>query len=232
MYANPKGTWKDWIRCITVNSAYFDRVSLSSTGFYKTPGITGFDFEKQEGRPFNYFTFGASCSEVEIDCLTGDHQVVLRTDIVMDVGCSLNPAIDIGQIEGGFMQGYGMMLLEQQKISPDGFLFTRGPSNYKIPGFGDIPVEFNVSLLKGSHNQKAVYSSKAIGEPPLFLSAAVFFAVKDAIRSARVDSKQDINFTLHSPATAERIRMACKDQFTEQFPEPEEGSYKPWFVNL
>ncbi|XP_076100385.1 xanthine dehydrogenase/oxidase-like isoform X2 [Mytilus galloprovincialis] len=224
--ANPKGTWEDW-----VNSAYFDRVSLSSTGFYKTPGITGFDFEKQEGRPFNYFTFGASCSEVEIDCLTGDHQV-LRTDIVMDVGCSLNPAIDIGQIEGGFMQGYGMMLLEQQKISPDGFLFTRGPSNYKIPGFGDIPVEFNVSLLKGSHNQKAVYSSKAIGEPPLFLSAAVFFAVKDAIRSARVDSKQDINFTLHSPATAERIRMACKDQFTEQFPEPEEGSYKPWFVNL
>ncbi|XP_052058893.1 xanthine dehydrogenase/oxidase-like isoform X1 [Mytilus californianus] len=224
--ANPKGSWEDW-----VNSAYFNRVSLSSTGFYKTPGITGFDFEKQEGRPFDYFTFGASCSEVEIDCLTGDHQV-LRTDIVMDVGCSLNPAIDIGQIEGGFMQGYGMMLLEQQKISPDGFLFTRGPSNYKIPGFGDIPVEFNVSLLKGSINQRAVYSSKAIGEPPLFLSAAVFFAVKDAIRSARVDSKQDINFTLHSPATAERIRMACKDQFTEQFPEPEEGSYKPWFVNL
>lgn len=226
MTANPKGSWEDW-----VDSAYFNRVGLSATGFYKTPDINGFDFENQTGRPFNYFSYGVSCSEVEIDCLTGDHQV-LRTDIVMDVGCSLNPVIDIGQIEGGFMQGYGLMLLEQQKMSPDGFLFTRGPSNYKIPGFGDIPVEFNVSLLKGSVNPKAVYSSKAIGEPPLFLAAAVFFAVKDAIRSARTDAKQETDFTLNSPATPERIRMACKDQFTEQFPEAEEGTYRPWFVNL
>ncbi|KAL3874744.1 hypothetical protein ACJMK2_037715 [Sinanodonta woodiana] len=132
MRENPKATWEEWI---------------------------GFDFATNTGRPFLYFTYGAACSEVELDCLTGDHQV-LKTDIVMDVGVSLNPAIDIGQIEGGFIQGYGLMMMEQQKMSPTGYLFTRGPGTYKIPGFGDIPVEFNVSLLKGSVNKKAVYSSK------------------------------------------------------------------------
>lgn len=223
--SNPKGTWEDW-----VNAAYFDRTSLSTTGFYKTPNI-GYDFKTNSGNAFNYFSFGVACSEVEIDCLTGDHKV-LRTDIVMDVGVSLNPAIDIGQIEGGFTQGYGLMMLEQQKYSPNGFQFTRGPGNYKIPGFGDVPVEFNVSLLKGSVNERAVYSSKAIGEPPLFLASSIFFATKDAISSARVDAGLNDYFQLKSPATPERIRMACQDQFTKLFPEAPTDSYKPWFVEL
>ncbi|KAK7066585.1 hypothetical protein SK128_003644, partial [Halocaridina rubra] len=124
---NPKGSWEDWVK-----AAYFDRISLSATGFYKTPDITSFDFVKQTGNHFNYFTFGAAVSEVEIDCLTGDHSI-LRTDIVMDVGESLNPAIDIGQIEGAFMQGVGLCTLEELRYSPDGELLTRGPGAYKIP---------------------------------------------------------------------------------------------------
>ncbi|KAK2141206.1 hypothetical protein LSH36_1140g00006 [Paralvinella palmiformis] len=236
--SNPEGEWKDW-----VNAAYTDRVGLSSTGFYKLvvtkyplhlvssgglvvkhpalgangrriPDI-GYDWKTNSGNPYHYFTFGVACSEVEIDCLTGDH-TVLRTDIVMDVGKSLNPTIDIGQIEGAFVQGYGLFTLEEQRYSPNGFLYTRGPGSYKIPSFSDIPVEFNVSLLKGSSNPKAVYSSKAIGEPPLFLSSSVFFAIHDAISAARHDAGYDNYFTLHSPATAERIRMACVDQFTKQ----------------
>lgn len=225
MRENPKGSWEDWVK-----EAYFKRISLSSTGFYKTP-VSGFDFQTGVGSPFNYFTYGTACSEVEIDCLTGDHQV-LRTDIVMDVGISLNPAIDIGQVEGAFVQGYGLFMMEQLKVSPKGFQFTRGPGNYKIPGFGDIPVEFNVSLLKGSVNERAVYSSKAIGEPPFFLASSVFFAVKEAIMSARADAGHDGNFRLDSPATPERVRMSCEDQFTEMFPSAEEGTYTPWFVDL
>ncbi|CAG7824794.1 unnamed protein product [Allacma fusca] len=221
--ANPKGKWEDW-----VNAAYFDRVSLSATGFYKTPEI-GFNIATKTGKPFNYFCFGAACAEVEIDCLTGDHEV-LRTDIVMDVGESINPAIDIGQVEGGFMQGYGLYTLEQLMYSPQGFLFTKGPGQYKLPGFGDIPAEFNVALLRGAPNPKAVFSSKAVGEPPLFLAASVFFAIKDAIKSARSEVGLSTEFRLDSPATAERIRMGCEDEFTEKFPTPPGGSFKPWAV--
>ncbi|KAL5009353.1 hypothetical protein ScPMuIL_014934 [Solemya velum] len=208
--ASPEGKWEDWVK-----SAYFDRVHLSATSFYKTPDL-GYSFETNSGNVFNYFTVGAACSEVEIDCLTGDHQI-LRTDIVMDVGKSINPAIDIGQIEGAFMQGYGLFMLEQIKVSPTGCMITRGPGNYKIPSFGNIPVEFNVSLLKECEHDRAVYSSKAIGEPPLFLSSSVFFAVKDAIKSARADAEVETEFNLNSPATPERIRMACHDQFTDKW---------------
>jgi xanthine dehydrogenase/oxidase len=147
---------KDWNFWIT--KAYFDRVSLSTTGFYATPDI-GYDFATNSGNPFNYYTYGAACSEVEVDCLTGDHQVI-RTDIVMDVGSSINPAIDIGQIEGGFMQGYGLFTLEELIYSPTGQLYSRGPGMYKLPGFADIPGEFNVSLLTGAPNPRAVFSSK------------------------------------------------------------------------
>lgn len=135
-------TWEE-----AVSAAYFARVSLSATGFYATPNLN-YNIETNSGRLFSYFTPGAGCSVVEIDCLTGDHQV-LKTDIVMDVGQSLNPAIDIGQIEGAFMQGYGLFVMEQMIHSPTGVLLTRGPGAYKIPGFNDIPTEFNVSLLKG-----------------------------------------------------------------------------------
>ncbi|XP_056424495.1 xanthine dehydrogenase/oxidase isoform X4 [Hyla sarda] len=223
--SNPTGTWESWVR-----SSYEDRVSLSTTGFYRIEGI-GYDYEKNQGKPSNYFSYGVACSEVEIDCLTGDHKN-LRTDIVMDVGMSLNPAIDIGQVEGAFVQGLGLFTLEELKYSPDGNLYTRGPGMYKIPAFGDIPAEFNVSLLRDCPNSKAIYSSKAVGEPPLFLSASIFYAIKDAIMSAREESGVTGIFRLDSPATPERIRNACIDQFTKLCPVPEPGTFKPWSVRV
>lgn len=151
---NPAGKWEDWIK-----AAYFNRTGLSAVGYYSTPNITGYNLETNTGIPYNYFSYGVGCSEVEIDCLTGDHQV-LRTEIVMDVGDSLNPAIDIGQIEGAFIQGYGLCTMEQLIYSPTGTLYSRGPGAYKIPGFADIPREFNVSLLRGAPNPRAIFSSK------------------------------------------------------------------------
>ncbi|XP_034952751.1 xanthine dehydrogenase [Chelonus insularis] len=212
--ANPKDSWEQWI-----SKAYFERISLSATGFYRTPDI-GYSFETNSGTAFNYFTYGVACSEVEIDCLTGDHQV-LRTDIVMDLGNSLNPAIDIGQVEGGFIQGLGLFTLEELIYSPTGTLYSRGPGAYKIPGFTDIPQEFNVSLLKDAPNPRAVFSSKAVGEPPLFLASSVFFAIKNAIQAARKDAGVNLLFRLDSPATAARIRMACVDELTNKFPIPD-----------
>ncbi|XP_022086122.1 xanthine dehydrogenase/oxidase-like isoform X2 [Acanthaster planci] len=223
MRDNPKGTWEEWVK-----AAYLSRVSLSTTGFHASPDLY-FDWQTGRGKPFRYFSYGVAVSEVEIDCLTGDHQV-LRTDIVMDVGDSINPAIDIGQIEGAFIQGYGLFVLEDYRVTPTGHLLTKGPGFYKIPAFGDIPAEFNVSLLTRAPNPFAVCSSKAIGEPPLFLAASVFFAIKDAIQSARNDAGIPEPFKLDCPATAERIRMACQDQFTKQFPAPEPGTYTPFFV--
>ncbi|KAL2731325.1 xanthine dehydrogenase [Vespula squamosa] len=210
---NPNGTWEEWIK-----KAYLSRISLSATGFYQTPNI-GYSFITNSGNPYNYFTYGVACTEVIIDCLTGDHQI-LRTDIVMDVGESINPAIDIGQIEGAFTQGYGLFTLEELMYSPTGYLYSRGPGAYKIPGFADIPQEFNVSLLKGAPNPRTVYSSKAIGEPPLFLASSVFFAIKEAIKAARKDMNIYGHFRLDSPATAARIRTACVDNIIMKIPEP------------
>ncbi|KAK2165479.1 hypothetical protein NP493_1361g00029 [Ridgeia piscesae] len=207
--AAPEDGWNKWIL-----SAYFDRVSLSTTGFYKAPGLN-YDWSTNSGRAHLYYTYGACCSKVEIDCLTGDH-VVLRSDIVMDVGRSLNPGIDIGQIEGAFMQGYGLFLLEEVKWSNEGRLRTNGPRTYQIPRFSDIPSEFNVSLLRGMSNQHAIYSSKGIGEPALFLASSAFFAVKNAIMAARRQVGLDEPFRLDSPATPEKIRMACVDQFNKK----------------
>ncbi|XP_071457326.1 xanthine dehydrogenase/oxidase [Marmota flaviventris] len=221
---NPKGSWKDWVK-----AAYEDAVSLSATGFYKTPNL-GYKFETNSGNPFHYFTYGVACSEVEIDCLTGDHKN-LRTDIVMDVGSSLNPAIDIGQVEGAFVQGLGLFTLEELHYSPEGSLHTRGPSTYKIPAFGSIPIEFRVSLLRDCPNKKAIYASKAVGEPPLFLAASIFFAIKDAIRAARAqraDYSTKQLFQLDSPATPEKIRNACVDQFTTLCVTGAQENCKPW----
>ncbi|KAK5644720.1 hypothetical protein RI129_006020 [Pyrocoelia pectoralis] len=221
---NPKGTWEEWI-----TSAYLNRISLSATGYYRTPDI-GYNLETNSGIAFNYFTFGTACSEVEIDCLTGDHQV-LRTDIVMDLGESLNPAIDVGQIEGGFMQGYGLFTLEEMVYSPQGVMYTRGPGAYKIPGFADIPLEFNVSLLKGAPNPRAVYSSKAVGEPPLFLASAIYFAIREAIKDARRDAGLlPTKFEFTAPATSAKIRMACEDNLTSKLSEPKPGSFIPWNI--
>ncbi|XP_063994922.1 xanthine dehydrogenase-like [Diachasmimorpha longicaudata] len=210
--SSPEGSWEEWI-----SKAYFERISLSATGYYRTPDV-GYDFETNSGIPYNYFSYGVACSEVEVDCLTGDHQV-LRTDIVMDVGDSLNPAIDIGQVEGAFTQGLGLYTLEELMYSPDGTMYTCGPGSYKLPGFNDIPREFNVSLLRDAPNPRAIYSSKAVGEPPLFLAASVFFAIKNAIQDARRDGKATCKFRLDSPATSARIRTACVDEFTTKFPD-------------
>ena len=128
----------------------------------KTPDI-GFDWDSQTGRPFNYFCYGAACVEAEVDVLTGDCSL-RRADMVMDVGASLNPAIDIGQVEGAFAQGCGLFSLEEVWFGPEGTLRTTGPGNYKIPGFKDIPVEMHVALLRNAPNARAVHSSKAVGE--------------------------------------------------------------------
>ncbi|XP_071497121.1 xanthine dehydrogenase/oxidase-like [Diadema antillarum] len=223
VYSNPKGTWDEWVA-----EAYTNRVSLSSTGYYKTPEVS-YDLTTQKGKMWLYVCYGAGVSEVEIDCLTGDHRV-LKTDIVFDVGQSINPAVDIGQIEGGFMQGYGLFVLEDLRWTPQGKLLTTGPGYYKVPGFGSIPAEFNVTLLKGVPNPANICSSKAIGEPPLFLGSTVFFAIKDAIKAARAEEGLTGNFRLDSPAVAERIRLACEDKFTKRFPEPEPATFQPFFV--
>ncbi|ESO93188.1 hypothetical protein LOTGIDRAFT_145383, partial [Lottia gigantea] len=201
--------WEDWI-----TEAHEDRVSLSATGFYKTPDL-GYDQETDSYNTYDYFSFGAGCSEVEIDCLTGDH-TILRTDLVIDIGFSLNPAIDIGQVEGAFVQGCGLMMLEQYKVSQSGNLLTRGPGTYKLPSVGNIPKIFNVSFLKDKPNPRAIYSSKAIGGPPLLLAIYVFFATKAAISATRTGQELEGYFRLDSPATPDVIRMTCQDQFTKQ----------------
>ncbi|MEW5297568.1 MAG: hypothetical protein WDW36_000770 [Sanguina aurantia] len=202
-----------------VNAAYMERVDLCAHGFYKTPDVTGFG----GNRPFNYFCYGAAVSEVELDTLTGDFQI-LRTDIVMDVGNPINPAIDIGQVEGGFVQGMGWLCLEELQwgdkqhgwIRP-GQLFTRGPGTYKIPTSNDIPIDFRVSLLTDAPNVRAVHSSKAVGEPPFHLGASVFFALKEAVYSAREDAGHPGWFQLDAPATGERLRMLCADHITAPY---------------
>lgn len=204
------------------NACYMERVDLSAHGFYVTPDI-GFDWEIGKGNPFRYFTYGAAFAEVEIDTLTGDFHT-RSADVILDLGFSLNPAIDIGQIEGAFIQGLGWVALEELKWGdeahkwiPPGCLFTCGPGNYKIPSVNDVPFRFKVSLLKDAPNDKAIHSSKAVGEPPFFLASSVFFAIKDAIIAARAEVGCHSWFPLDNPATPERIRMACTDEFTKPF---------------
>ncbi|MBN3295195.1 AOXA oxidase, partial [Amia calva] len=209
MRENPKYSWAEWIK-----KAYCEKISLSATGFFMGPH-TSVDWEKGEGQAYFYFTCGACCSEVEIDCLTGDHKNI-RTDIVMDVGHSINPALDVGQIEGGFVQGLGLFTLEELKFSPEGVLLTRGPSQYKIPALCDIPPQLNTHLLADTSNPHAIYCSKAgIGEPTVFFGCTIFYAIKEAIAAARKDSGLSGNFPLNSPATPEKIRLACVDRFTQ-----------------
>uniref|UniRef100_A0A672MZ23 Aldehyde oxidase 1 n=1 Tax=Sinocyclocheilus grahami TaxID=75366 RepID=A0A672MZ23_SINGR len=202
---NPKGTWQNWI-----TTAFLEKISLSATGYYRGHDL-GMDWEKQEGKPYAYFTYAVGCSEVELDCLTGEY----RTDIVVDIGRSINPSIDIGQIEGAFMQGLGLYTMEELKFSPSGVLYTRGPGQYKIPSFCDVPLKFNIYLLAGSSNPHAIYSSKGIGEPTVFLGSCVFFAIKDAVTAARKDADLTGPFQLNSPATPERACLACATHFTK-----------------
>jgi xanthine dehydrogenase/oxidase len=208
-------------------AAFFDRCDLSAHGFYKTPDI-GYDWAiknfKDRGMPFNYFTFGAACAEVEIDVLTGDMRV-LRADVLMDLGNSLNPALDVGQIEGAFMQGVGWTMLEESIWGCDEFpwlkpgqCLTRGPGNYKIPSFNDVPIDMRVTLLENNANPRAIHSSRAVGEPPFFLGAVVWLATRGAIASARSDAGMAGEpFIVQSPLTPERIRMACGDKIATKF---------------
>ncbi|XP_060113024.1 aldehyde oxidase 3-like [Heteronotia binoei] len=221
---NPQGKWEDWIK-----KAFEESISLSATGFFKGY-YAHMDWETGEGHALPYFVFGAACSEVEIDCLTGDHKN-LRTDIVMDACYSINPGIDIGQIEGGFMQGLGLYTKEEIKFSPEGQQHTLGPDTYKIPAVCDVPEQFRIYLLPNTRNPFAIYSSKGMGEAGLFLGSSVFFAIKDAVAAARKERGLNEIFTLDSPLNIARIRMACADHFTEMIPKDEPGTYKPWAVD-
>jgi xanthine dehydrogenase large subunit len=183
---------------------WLGRVSLSATGFYKTPKIH-WDPKAMRGRPFFYFSFGAAAAEVAVDTLTGESRV-LRVDLVQDCGASLNPAIDLGQIEGAFVQGQGWLTCEELWWDREGRLRTVGPSTYKIPGSRDVPPVFNVRMLENAPSREAtIFRSKAIGEPPLLLAAAVWTALKDAI-AAVGDHKTAVR--LDAPATPERVLAA------------------------
>lgn len=188
-----------------ISSAYLHQVSLSATGFYKTPDIW-FDREKGIGRPFHYFAFGMAVSEVLVDTLTGYHKI-LRTDILHDVGDSLNEGIDKGQVIGGFIQGVGWCTTEEIKWDEKGNLLNHSPDTYKIPAIGDIPADFRVELLKGYPNPNTIKGSKAVGEPPLMLSFSVWLAIKDAI-SAVGNHSTEPEFTL--PATNEMIVLSAE----------------------
>lgn len=216
-------------------AAFFDRVDLTAHGFYALDGKRcGYDFLKEKpdnypedlpenswkGNPFNYFTQGVAYCEVEIDILTGNHRT-LRSDVVVDVGSSINPSIDIGQIEGAFTQGMGWSTIEEVAYAdedhtwarPRGNMITQGPGTYKIPAFNDQPEIFNVSLLDNVDNPFAVHSSKAVGEPPFYLGTVVYYAIKDAIKSARkTGAAADTYFELLLPATSECIRIQANDE--------------------
>ena len=184
-----------------VQLAYLNRVSLSSTGFYKTPKIH-YNREQAHGRPFFYYANGVSCSEVVIDTLTGEYKIE-RVDVLHDVGDSLNPAIDLGQIEGAFVQGMGWLTTEELMWNEQGRLLSNGPATYKIPAIADMPEHFNVELLQNEPNREAtIYNSKAVGEPPFMLAISVWSAMRDAISSVSNYKQSPV---LHTPATPERV---------------------------
>ncbi|MES2385260.1 MAG: xanthine dehydrogenase molybdopterin binding subunit [Pseudomonadota bacterium] len=184
-----------------VRLAYANRIQLWSDGFYRTPKIH-YDKTTLTGRPFYYFAYGAACSEVAIDTLTGESRV-LKVDILHDVGTSINPAIDIGQIEGGFVQGMGWLTTEQLVWNNKGLLTTHAPSTYKIPATGDIPEHFKVDLWPEPNREDNVFGSKAVGEPPFMLAISVLEAFKEAIAAARPGPVR-----LQAPATAEHVLRA------------------------
>ncbi|MEL7165967.1 MAG: xanthine dehydrogenase molybdopterin binding subunit [Pseudomonadota bacterium] len=177
---------------------YAGRVSLSSTGFYKTPEIA-WDRIKGEGRPFFYFAYGAAVTEVVIDTLTGENRI-LRADILHDAGASLNPALDIGQVEGGYVQGAGWLTTEELVWDDHGRLRTHAPSTYKIPACGDRPDIFNVALWEGENLADTIYKSKAVGEPPLMLGISAFLALSDAAAACGPHYPD-----LQAPATAQAV---------------------------
>ena len=189
-----------------VKQAYLARVSLSATGYYATPKIH-YDRSKAQGHPFYYFAYGAAVSEVLVDTLTGEYRTT-RVDILHDVGRSLNPAIDLGQIEGGFIQGVGWLTSEELYWDEKGRLRTHAPSTYKIPTCGDRPADFRMSLFDNENREPTVFRSKAVGEPPLMLGISVFRAISDAIASL---ADYRILPALNAPATPERVLLAIEE---------------------
>ena len=184
-----------------IQQAYFGQVSLSSTGFYRTPKIY-YDRSQARGRPFYYFAYGAACSEVIVDTLTGEYKM-LRSDILHDVGASLNPAIDIGQVEGGFVQGMGWLTMEELVWNDKGKLMTSGPASYKVPAVADMPLDLRVKLVENRKNpEDTVFHSKAVGEPPFMLGISVWCAIKDAVASLADYKAQP---KIDAPATPERV---------------------------
>ncbi|KAM4627027.1 aldehyde oxidase 2-like isoform 1-T1 [Discoglossus pictus] len=222
---NPNGVWEQWVL-----GAFAERVSLSATGFYRGYD-TYMDWEKSEGHPGPYYIYGAGCSEIELDCLTGGHKN-LRTDIVVDAGKSINPGIDMGQLEGAFTQGLGLYTIEELQYSPQGTLYPRGPDKYKIPAICDVPTEFNVSFLANSENPFTIYSSRGLGETAVFFGCSVFFALKYAVDAAREERGLPKEYPFNSPAGPERLRMACADHLTKMIPRDNPGSFVPWSVDV
>jgi xanthine dehydrogenase large subunit len=188
-----------------VKQAWLDRVGLGMTGFYMTPDIA-YDFQTLKGRAFYYFCYGAAVSEMEIDTLTGEWWLK-AVDIVHDVGRSINPAIDRGQVEGAYIQGMGWLTMEECIWDKQGKLLTHGPSTYKIPVAGDVPEHFKVSLFDGQNVKPTPYRSKAVGEPPLMLALSAYFALRDAVASTAGPGQV---LGMDAPATPERILLAVE----------------------
>ncbi len=192
-----------------VRAAYTARIQLWSDGFYVTPKIH-YDKTTMQGRPFYYFAYGAACVEVILDTLTGEHKVC-GIDILHDVGTSINPAIDLGQIEGGFVQGMGWLTSEELVWSAQGQLTTHAPSTYKIPTSGDIPEHFRVALWPQANQESNVFGSKAVGEPPLMLALAVIEALREAVASM----DREATFSLNAPATPREVLNALEQLRTQ-----------------
>ncbi len=189
-----------------IDLAYHHRVSLSSTGFYATPKIF-YDRDRASGRPFFYYAYGACVSEVIVDTLTGEYRF-LRADILHDVGHSINPAIDLGQVEGAFIQGLGWLTMEELCWDQQGRLKTHAPSTYKIPTCRDIPLDLRVDLMPQVSNQEdTIYRSKAVGEPPFMLAISGWLAIKDAVAAT---AKGNISVPLNCPATPEHVLMTIQ----------------------
>jgi xanthine dehydrogenase large subunit len=184
--------------------AYKQRVPLFAHGYYRTPGIF-FDAATGRGKPFHYFVYGAAVSEVEVDGFTGAYKL-LRTDILEDVGDSVSPIVDRGQVEGGFLQGVGWLTIEELLWDDKGRVATGGASTYKLPSWSEVPDVFNVSFLERAAEPSVVMGSKAVGEPPLMLA----LSVREAIREAIAAFGQASAVTFASPATPERVFFAIR----------------------
>ena len=197
--------WPDLVR-----EAYFARIQLWAAGFYRTEGLH-WDPVSMQGHPFKYFAYGVAAAEVEVDGFTGAYRT-RRVDIVQDVGDSLSPLVDVGQIEGGFVQGVGWLTLEDLRWDESdgpgrGRLTTQSASTYKLPSLGELPDDFRVALLEDAHEDGVVYGSKAVGEPPLMLAFSVREALRDAVAAF---GPPGVSVELASPATPEAVFWAIE----------------------